>query len=140
MSSISNAAAIASCNSIVDLVDVGSGTATGIINIYSGSVPANTDAALGGATLLAELVMTNPAFGNAADAGPNATATAASITNDSSANATGTASFFRVVDRDGTAIIQGTVGTGSEDMVLNSAAISSGAAVAVTSFTYTCNE
>lgn len=137
---ITNAAAIAACNAVVDLVDVGSTNASGHILIYSGSVPADADAALGGATLLAELVMSNAAFGNAADIAPGAQATAASITADSSADATGTASFFRMTNRDATAIMQGAVGTSGAELNLNSVAISSGAQVSITSMTVTMPE
>lgn len=136
---ISNAAAIAACDAVVDLVDAGSTNPEGRLLIYAGSVPADADAALGGATLLATLNMSNPAFGNAADAAPGATATAAAISDDTSADATGTATFFRIQDRDGTAVIQGSCGaTGSgEDLELSTVSVEAGVIVSVTSLTYT---
>lgn len=137
---ISNAAAIAACDAIVDRIDLGSGTATGLLKIYSGTVPTDADTALGAQVLLGTLTMTNPAFGAAADIAPGARATAATITEDSTADATGTASFFRIVNRDGTVIIQGTVGTSGADLNLNSVAIQAGAAIQVTSLTFTIPE
>jgi hypothetical protein len=59
------------------------------------------------------------------------------ITQDSSANATGTAAFFRLTTSGGTAIVQGTVGTSGEDLNLNTLNIVELGPVAVTSFTIT---
>lgn len=106
---------------------------SGLLRIYSGTAPANVAAALSGNTLLAELTC-NATFAPSAS---NGTLTLNSITQDSSADATGTASFFRLLTSGGTAIVQGTVGTSGADLNLNSVAISSGAAVSVTSFTIT---
>jgi len=65
-------------------------------------------------------------------------ATANAITADSSANATGTATWFRALESDGTtAVFDGSVGTSGANINLNSVAISVGAAVSVTSYTYT---
>lgn len=131
---ISNAAAIAQCNATVDLLDGGS------IKIYAGTVPADTDTAITDQTLLAQLTYGTPAFGDAADDTGKATATANSITADSSANATGTATFFRACTSAGTAVRQGTVGTATSDLVLNSVQISAGAEVSATADTYTVPE
>lgn len=129
--SISTAAANAACDAVVDLVDAG--TPPGLLKVYAGSVPANCNAALGGATLLGTLTMSNPAFG-AASAG---VATAGAITSDTSADATGTATFFRVTNAAGTAIIQGNVDTSGADLNLSSTSITSGGTIAVSSLTYT---
>lgn len=138
--SISNAAAIAACDAIVDRVD--NGPAAGKLKIYAGSIPANADAALGGATLLAELTMSDPAFGNAADQAPDAQATANAITSDTSADATGTATFFRVEDSNGNVEIQGDVSNtaGSGDLKLTDTSIVATVEVQVTSFTFTVPE
>lgn len=107
---------------------------SGKLRIYAGTVPADADAALGGATLLAELTYNATAFG-ASSAG---VITANAITEDSSADATGTATFFRSVESDGTTTInQGTVGTSGEALNLNTTSIVTGAAVQVTSMTIT---
>lgn len=135
---ISNAAAKAACDAIVDLLDVGGGTA--LLRIYDGTQPADPDTAVSTQTLLAELSLASPAFGAAADANPGGRATAGTITNDSSANATGTATWFRAISKGGLAVIDGTVGTSGCDLNLNSAAITTGAAVAVTSWTVTVPE
>lgn len=136
--SLTNAAAIAACDAIVDLVDAGAGA--GKLKIYSGAVPTDADTALGAQVLLATLTFSDPAFGAAADTGGEATATASAITADASADATGTASFFRVTDSDDVVLWQGSVGTAGENLNLNSVAIQAGAEVAVTAFTYAVNE
>lgn len=128
---ITNAAASAAADAVVDKVDQGSGA--GKLRIYDGTQAATADTAVGAQTLLAELSFGDPAFGAAS----NGVATANAITADSSANATGTASWFRVVDSDGTAIFDGTVGTSGADLNLNTTSIVSGAEVSVTSLTYT---
>lgn len=106
---------------------------TPMIEIYNGSLPAN----MGGSitdTLLAELALTNTA---ATQAG--GVITFETITNDSSANATGTAGWARIIDRDGAEVIYLTVGaTGSgADLELNTTSITSGGPVAITSGTIT---
>jgi hypothetical protein len=112
---------------------------SGVLNIYSGTQPADGDTALSGNTLLASLTMNATAF-----SGPSGTAstdqvlTAGSITQDSSADATGTATFFRLFKSDGTTkILDGSVGTSAADLNLNTTSIVSGAAVSVTSMTLT---
>lgn len=107
---------------------------TGYLRIYSGTQPATADTALSGNTLLAELRFGATAFNPAA----NGVATAQAITQDASADATGTASWFRASKADGTTtVFDGSVGTATSDLILNSVAISLGATVSVTSFTYT---
>lgn len=138
--SITNAQAITCCDAIVDSCDLGSGVAQATLVIYSGSVPATAGTALGAQVVLAQLPMSNPAFGNAANASPGAIATAAAITSDSAADATGTASFFRILDRNSVARIQGTVGTSGAELILNSVAITVGTQVSVTSLTVTMSE
>lgn len=129
--SLSTAAANAACDAVVDLIDAG--TPPGLLKVYGGSVPANANAALGGATLLATLTFSNPAFGAAA-AG---VATASAITSDTSADATATATFARITNAAGTVIIQMEVGTSGSDLNLSSTAITAGGTVAVSSLTYT---
>lgn len=137
---ISNAAAIAACDAIVDKIDVGAGTA--YLRIYDGTQPANPDVAVSTQTLLAEMALPNPAFGAAADGTDKATATADCDPDlsDATANASGTASWFRVINRNGDAVIDGSVGTSSADLILNSVAISAGATVTITDWTFSVNE
>jgi len=140
MASETNTSAILMCDAAVDAIDTGVGTA--LVRIYSGAIPGTglVDDALSGNTVLAELNMPNPAFGGAVDATPGATATANAIVDDTSANATGTATFARIFDRDNKAVLQVTAGAGAEELVLNSAAIQSGALVEILSLTMTMPE
>ncbi len=124
---ITNAAANAAADAVTALVNGGS------LDIYDGNQPANADAAITSQTLLAHLTFGNPAFGAAV----NGVATANAITQDSSADATGTASWFRVKTSGAVGVWDGTVGTSGADLNLNSVAISAGAIVQVSSFTYT---
>lgn len=128
---ISNAAANAEADATCALLN------TGYLRIYDGSQPTNADTAVSTQTLLAELRFGATAFGSAA----SGVATANSITADSSANATGTASWFRALKSDGTtAIFDGSVGTSGADLNIGSTSIASGATVSISSFTYTRNK
>jgi hypothetical protein len=106
----------------------------GRLRIYSGTVPADANAALSGNTLLADLTFGGTAFAAAA----NGVATANAITTDSSADATGTATFFRVLESDLTTVVfQGTVGTSGAELNLSSVSLIAGGSVSVSSLTYT---
>ena len=83
--------------------------------------------------------MSNPAFGASADATPGRSVTANSITNDT-ANATGTARFFRLVDRDETPVIQGLVGTSGFALNFNTLSFVAGASVSVSNLVFTMPE
>ena len=123
MNNISTNARNGMANSIVDLLDSGTTNSTGRLRIYTS----------GFSTQLAELNFSNPAFGAAA----SGVATASAITDDSSADATGTAAVCRCVDRDAATVWEGTVGTSGADLNLNTVAITSGDTVSVTSMTVT---
>ena len=112
---------------------VGALANSGKLRIYSGTQPANADASIGAAVLLAELTMNATAFGS-----PTAGLISANaITQDSSADADGTAAWFRLWKSDGTTPLwDGTVGTSGCDLNLNSVAIQAGGVVAVSAFTY----
>jgi hypothetical protein len=119
---------------ITALVDAGSGA--GKLRIYDGSQPADADTAISGQTLLAELTFSDPSFGAAS----GGVLTANSITSDSSANASGTAAWFRVVDSDANAVFDGDVSTsaaGTGDLQLDSTSITAGQTVSVSSFVIT---
>lgn len=128
-----NAGIRAALDSLVDRIDLNS--PPGKVRIYSGTPPADADAALSGNTLLAELAMSNPAFGSAADSSPGATATASAISNDASADATGTATFFRILDGSNNVVAQGAVGTSGAELNLNTTSIVAGVIVSITSMT-----
>lgn len=139
--SISNQSALAACDAIVDLCDTGTPPAK--VRIYSGTVPTDADTALGAQVLLAELTASNPMFGSAVDLNPGARATASAITDDSSADATGTAAFFRIVKGGGAVcVIQGsaTATGGGGQLELNTVSIVAGALVQITSLTATMSE
>lgn len=128
---LSAAAANAACNALVDLIDAGSGAGT--LRIYDGTKPAGPGTAITDQNLLAELTFSDPAFGNAS----NGVATASAITQDSSANASGTASWFRILDSDATAILDGTVGTSGADLNLVTTTITATQPVQISSLTVT---
>ena len=107
---------------------------SGKLRIYSGTRPTNADTALSGNTLLAELTM------NATSAGASSGGvwTANAITSDSSADATGTASFARLLQSDGTTVVADfSVGTSATEVILNTTSIVSAAVVSCSSFTIT---
>lgn len=122
-------------NAMLDSITtaVGSG---GFLRIYDGTIPTSVASSITG-TLLAELTLGTP-FAASASSG---VLTLGAITSDASANATGTATHFRVFKSDGTtAVFQGTVGqTASYDLVVVSTSIVTGVEVAITSFTITCS-
>lgn len=110
---------------------------SGKLKIYSGSQPTDADTAIGAQVLLATLVMNATAFSApSGTASTIQTLTAGAITSDTNAAATNTAAWFRLQKSDGsTNILDGTVGTASCDMNLNTTAIVSGATVACSAFT-----
>lgn len=106
--------------------------ANALLRIYDGSRPATGGTAT---TLLAELTG-NATFAPSASGG---VLTLNAITADSSANATGTATWFRWVQSDGTThVMDGSVGTSGADLNFNTVSIVAAASVSVTSWTITC--
>lgn len=136
---ISNAAAKAMADTFDDQVNIGS-TAS-VIDIRTGAQPADPDTAATG-TLLATLTFSDPAFGAATDGNPGGLLTASAITDDSSADATGTAGYFRI-RATGTGaddVADGEVGTSGADLNMNTTSITSGSTVSITSMTVTMPE
>jgi len=106
----------------------------GFLDIYDGTQPVTGDTAITTQIKLAHLTFGNPAFASSVVG----VITANAITQDTSADATGTAAWFRCYRSDGTtAVFDGSVGTATSNCILNSVAISTGAAVSCTGFTYT---
>ena len=127
---LANATVNAQADALARLLD------NGYIRIYDGTIPTNADTAVGAQVLLAEL-RANATSAPAAVAG---VLTFNAVTSDSSNNATGTASWFRALQSNGTSVVMdGTVTAtgGGGDMTINSIAISSGATTEVTSWTHT---
>ena len=117
-------------NAMLDAITTYTG-ASALLRIYDGSQPATGGTAT---TLLAELTC-NATFAPAASGG---VLTLNAITDDSSANATGTATWFRIVKSDGTThVVDGTVNTAAADLNLNTTSIVTAGPVAVSSFTIT---
>jgi hypothetical protein len=113
---------------------IGDSLDNGYIRIYDGTIPTNADTAIGAQVLLAELRFNAAAAASAT----NGVITFAAITADSSANATGTAAWFRCLASDGTTVkFDGTIGTSGEDLNLNTTSIVLGANVSISSFTLT---
>ena len=109
------------------IIYAGSGA---LINIYSGTQPANANTAISTQTLLAALTITG-SFGTDS----NGTLTISSVASTTSV-ASGTASFFRIVKSDGTTVVMdGSIGTSDADMVVNTTTITSGENVQISSGT-----
>lgn len=135
---ISNAAAKAMLDAWTAQNDLGTAA---VLNIYSGTPPTDTDTALSGNTLLAQLTESATSYGAATDLAPGARITANTITPDSSADNTGTATFFRELTQNaGTPNFQGTVGTSGCDLNINTTSITAGSTVSVSSATKTLPE
>lgn len=103
----------------------------GKVVLYSGVEPTTANSALAGNASLADIAFANPAFGASAVAGGFATITANPMTLDPSANTNGDAKFFRGLSSGGAVVIQGSVGTGNEDMQVASATITVGQTIGV---------
>lgn len=124
--------AAATANTIADAV--AARCDGGTIKVYDGTKPATADTAVTTQTLLATCTFGNPAF-SAAVAG---VATAHAIAQDASADASGTASWFRVLDASGDVVFDGTVGVGVNfDCDVASTTVTAGAAFPITSMTLT---
>ena len=120
---------------MMDALDtaINAGTA-GIIELYTGSQPATADTSLSGNTKLGTLTYSATAYG----ASSNGVITAASITDDSSADATGTCTFARILTQGGgTVIFDCDVGTSGATINLNTVSIVSGGTISITSSTIT---
>jgi hypothetical protein len=105
--------------------------ANAYIRIYTGTQPANPAAAATG-TLLAELRGNATAFGTVT-AGTGTVTLSATVA-DTSADAAGTAGWFRVFKSNGTtAVIDGSAGTTGTDLILNTATFTLGGNVSITS-------
>lgn len=107
---------------------------SGKLRIYSGTRPTNADTALSGNTLLAELTMNATSAGSAS----GGVWTANAIASDSSADATGTASFARLLQSDGTtALADFSVGTSGTEVVISTTSIVATAVISCSAMTIT---
>ena len=125
---LSNAAVNAEANALAPLAN------NGYIRIYDGTQPVTADTAIGAQVLLAELRFNATAF----PAASNGVLTANAITADTSANNSGTATWYRALQSDGTTVLwDGSVGTADADLILNAVAIAAGANVSISSLVHT---
>ncbi len=104
--------------------------ASGLLRIYSGTRPATGGTAT---TLLAELALS----ATAAPASASGVLTFSTISDDTSANATGTATWFRLTTSAGAAVVDGSVGTSGADINFDSVSFVAGGNVAVSSLVFT---
>lgn len=115
-------------NAVRDALDAGG--AAGFFRVYDGTRPATGGTAT---NLLAELTMSYPSAPNAS----GGTLTFNAITADSSANATGTATWGRLVTSAGAFVEDFSVGTSGADFNLNTVTITAGVQVSCSSASMT---
>lgn len=120
----------AMCDLVVDRFDV---SAPGEIEIRDGTRPVTANDAVTGTTLLATVVLANPAFGAAAS-GTAALTDPAPVTG----VAAGTATWFRGLDGAGATVFDGSVTAtgGGGDLELSTTTISAGLTVDITGGSY----
>jgi hypothetical protein len=119
-------------NAMLDAITTRAG-ASALLRIYDGTRPA-TGAAITSQVLLAELTC-NATFAPAAS---GAVLTLNAITQDSSANNTGTATWFRIVQSNGTTfVMDGSVANSGSDLNLTTTSITATQPVQISSFTIT---
>lgn len=106
--------------------------ASGTINIYDGTPPANAGASLSGNNLLAQVTLDATPWGSAA-AGTRSLADVP--LSDNSIDTSGTASFFRIVNSSN--ILQGTVGTSASDMIVDTTSFVAGGVFTINSLSVT---
>lgn len=110
--------------------DIDKGGGAGFLRVYDGTRPATGGTAT---TLLAELTFSYPCAASAS----SGVLTFSAITADSSANATGTATWGRIVDSTGAFVADISVGTSGAEFILNTVSIVLGVQVSCTSATST---
>jgi hypothetical protein len=141
---VQKAAVKAAVDALLDKLDVGT-AANARVRLYDGTQAASPDTAINTTTntLIAELDLGTPAVFAAATTGTGAetsyikaNATAGLPATNTSATATGTPTWFRAVDKDGEAVIDGSVGTNTTtaDLVLDNTSIVAGQTVKANSW------
>ena len=114
---------------VLTLIDLGASAAK--FRIYDGARPASPESGVGGATLLIEFTMSDPAFPAPSSGGMVANAIASQV-----GLATGAATWFRILDSDDNAVLDGSVGLSGSgaDLEFNTIEISTGEAVDFSSY------
>jgi hypothetical protein len=121
-------------NAMLDAIETTAGASTKL-RILSGAQPANCAAAQTG-TLLADLTLPADWMSNSS----NGAKALLGTWQDGSADAAGTASYYRIVDSAGTTChVQGSITAtgGGGDMTLDNVTIAVGQAVTITAYGYT---
>lgn len=113
---------------------INAGASAPEIEFYTGSPPSTPADAVTSQTLLGTLVCSDPAV-----VASGATVTFDAITADTSADASGTAAWARILDGDGDAVIDVDVtnGAGTGVIKLNTTTIVAGGLIGITSFVFT---
>lgn len=129
---INTAARGAMAAALIAQIDDGNGPAT--LRFYTGTQPAGPGTAISDQTLLGTLTCSDPCGTQA-----NGVITFAAITQDNAADATGTATWARLLDHNGTAVCDFDVSNqaGSGAIKLNTTSIVLGGPIAMTSLTIT---
>jgi hypothetical protein len=120
-------------NSRIDAIRaaIDAGAGAGLLRIYSGSKPAKGGVPSG--SLLAEITLADPCGTSS-----SGVLTFSSMPRtDTSANNTGTAAFFYLVDSTGAFVCDGDISTSGSDLNLTTTSITAGQPVEITSFTIT---
>lgn len=112
---------------IIDRIDAGTGA--GKVRIYNGTRPATGGAAT---TLLAELTLSDPC--GTINTG---VLTFSAITNDSAADATGTATWARILDSDNNFVMDMNVSTSGAELNFATVSFVANAIISITSFAIT---
>lgn len=119
----------ARASQIVAAIDAGAGA--GKLRLYNGTRPATGGTVT---TLLAELTFSDPC-----GTVTNGVLTFSGIASDASADTTGTATWFRIVDSTGAFVLDGTITVtgGGGDITMTSTSIQAGVTVDATSLVFT---
>lgn len=122
-------------NSMLDQIKtaVDAGAGAGTIKFYTGTQATNANTALGAQVLLGTLTFTDPCASSSA----SGTLTFSTITEDSAADATGTATWARIQDSTGTVVFDCDVTAtgGGGTIELNTTSIVTGGPIRISSFT-----
>lgn len=102
---------------------------TATLTIWSGTLPANCAVANSG-TCLSTITLPTTWMSAASGGSKSKSGT----WSDSSADATGTAAYFRIHDGNANCHIQGSVGTSSSDMIVDSTSFTAGQTFTVSTF------
>jgi len=122
----------ATLDAIKTKMDAGAGPA--VMEVYTGTIPTNANTAIGAQVKLGTLTFSDPS----APAASGGVLTFSAITQDSSADDTGTIGWARIKDSDGNTIMDVSAGTGSGVVLqFNTLAVTVGGPISCSAFTIT---